>query len=83
MKSLMNVSTTPKVGRRERWWETYSKTLESKFFEFRDFCDCYCQNNSQKWTDREMLLNKIKLFEDILVRHGLALCSRSLEIAQI
>ena len=35
------------------------------------------------WTDREMLLNKIKLFEAILISNELALFLGSLEIARI
>ena len=84
---MNSLSSTPEVGRIGKWWETYSKTLESQFFEFWNFFATVtriivrtivrCELNG------EMLLNKIKLFEAILARHGLACCSGSLEIARI
>ena len=52
----------PDVGKIERLWETYSKTLtrRSVFLVLKIFWNCCpdnTQNNSQMCTDREMLLN--------------------------
>ena len=88
MNSLINWSSTSEVGRIGRWWETYSKTLESQFFEFWGFFATVAPTIIKtivryELTEKGYLLHKIKLFKAILASQGLALSSRSLEISQI
>ena len=88
MNSLINWSSTSEVSRIGKWWEAYSKTLESQFFEFWGFFATVALTIVKtiircELTEKGYLLHKIKLFNAILASQELALCSRSLEISQI
>ena len=71
---------------REMMGNIFKNIRKSVFWDLKFFCNC-CpgnnQNNSQMWTDRERLLNKVKLFKTILESHGLLFCSGSMEISRI
>ena len=71
---------------REMMGNIFKNIRKSVFWDLKFFCNCRSgnnQNNSQMWTDRERLLNKVKLFKTILESHGLLFCSGSMEISRI